>query len=186
MVKIDVRARYTRMIIKESFCTLLREKPLEKITVRELCEKAEINRSTFYKHYLDCYDLLDKIEQEALEHFDAMLADIKIKGLHPMLIAVLRTLQDNAALFEDFLGHGGDYGFTHRLVGRCFHCRELNLPTDMLSDMNQNNQRLRYAYLVGGAGAVLEFWLRDGCKESPEQVADLIVELTDQVSDQLG
>lgn len=179
MVKIDARARYTRMIIKKSFCTLLREKPLEKITVRELCEKAEINRSTFYKHYLDCYDLLDKIEYEALEHFDAMLADIKIKGLHPTLTAVLCILQDNAALFEDFLGHSGDHGFIHRLVGRCFHCRELNLPTDLLSDMNQNNQGMRYAYLVGGAGAVIEFWLRGGCKESPEQVADLIMELTD-------
>ena len=48
MAKIDVRARYTRKIIKESFYTLLREKPVEKITVKELCEKAEINRSTFY------------------------------------------------------------------------------------------------------------------------------------------
>ena len=135
---------------------------------------------------MDCYDLLDKIEQEALEHFDALLADIEIKGLHPTLTAVLRILQDNAVLFKDFLWHNGDHGFTHRLVGRCFHCRELNSPSDLLSDMNQNNQGMRYAYLVGGAGAVIEFWLRGGCQATPEQVADLIVELTDQVSDQLG
>lgn len=186
MAKIDVRTRYTRMVIKESFFALLREKPMEKITVRELCEKAEINRSTFYKHYLDCYDLLDKIEQEALERFDVMLADIAIKGLYPTLTAVLRILQDNATLFEDFLRHSGDHDFTHRLVGRCFHYLELNLSSDMSSGLNRNNQGMRFAYLVGGAGATIEFWLRGGCQASPEQVADLIVELTDQVSDQLG
>ena len=47
MMKIDPRIRYTRNIIQTSFLELLRQKPLENITVREICEKAEINRSTF-------------------------------------------------------------------------------------------------------------------------------------------
>ena len=186
MAKIDVRARYTRKIIKESFYTLLREKPVEKITVKELCEKAEINRSTFYKHYLDCYDLLNKIEEEALEHFDALLAGIETKGLQPTLTEVLHILKENAALFDAFHKHSGDYGFTHRLAGRCFHYMErcmLSVPTQ---GWNRNKQGMGYAYLVGGAGAVIEFWLRNGCQEQPEQVADLIVELNDKVSSQSG
>ena len=186
MTKIDVRARYTRKIIKESFYTLLREKPVEKITVRELCEKAEINRSTFYKHYLDCYDLLDKIEEEALERFDALLAGIEIKGLQPTLTEVLHILQENAVLFEVFRRHGGNHGFTHRLAGRCFHYMELHMPSDPTQELNQNKQGMGYAYIVGGAGAVIEFWLRGGCQEQPEQVADLIVGLTEKISSKSG
>ena len=186
MAKIDVRARYTRKIIKESFYTLLREKPVEKITVKELCEKAEINRSTFYKHYLDCYDLLNKIEEEALEHFDALLAGIETKGLQPTLTEVLYILQENAALFDAFHRHSGNHGFTHRLAGRCFHYMEHHMPSALTKEPNQSKQGMGYAYLVGGAGAVIEFWLRGGCQEHPEQVADLIVGLNEKISSQSG
>ena len=186
MAKNDVRARYTRKIIKESFYTLLREKPVEKITVRELCEKAEINRSTFYKHYLDCYDLLDKIEEEALERFDALLAGIEIKGMRPTLTEVLYILQENAALFEVFQRHSGNHGFTHRLAGRCFHYMERHMPSAPAQGPNQSKQGMGYAYLVGGAAAVIEFWLWGGCQEKPEQVADLIVGLTEIISSQSG
>ena len=186
MAKIDVRARYTRKIIKESFYTLLREKPVEKITVRELCEKAEINRSTFYKHYQDCYDLLTKIEEEALERFDVLLAGIEIKGLRPTLTEVLHILQENAALFEVFQKHSGDHGFTHRLAGRCFRYMERHVPSVLTQGQVQNKQGMGYAYLVGGAGAVVEFWLRGGCQAKPEQVADLIVGLNEKISSQSG
>ena len=186
MAKIDVRARYTRKIIKESFYTLLREKPLEKITVRELCEKAKINRSTFYKHYQDCYDLMNKIEEEALERFDALLAGIDIKGLQPTLAEVLHILQENAALFEVFHKHSGNHGFTHRLAGRCFHYMERHMPSSLTQELDQSKQGMGYAYLVGGAGAVIEVWLRGGCQEQPGQVADLIVELTEKISSQSG
>ena len=182
MAKNDVRIRYTQKTIKESFYTLLREKPVEKITVRELCEKAEINRSTFYKHYHDFYDLLDKIDEEALDHFDAMLAGIEIKGLRTILMEVLRILKENAALFEVFQKHSGNHGFTHRLAGHCFHYMEQHMPSVPTQEFSQNKQGMGYAYLVGGAGAVIEFWLRGGCQEKPEEVADLIVGLTEKIS----
>lgn len=64
MRNFDARVRYTRMIIEQSFLELLREKPVNKITVTELCEKAQLNRATFYKHYLDIPDLMEKIEED--------------------------------------------------------------------------------------------------------------------------
>ncbi len=70
MKKIDARIRYTRKVLKESFLTLLKEKPVNKITVKSVCELAEINRATFYSHYRDCFDLLENIEQEILQEFE--------------------------------------------------------------------------------------------------------------------
>ena len=67
MKKTDARVRYTRRVLKESFLTLLRDKPVNRITVKEVCELAELNRATFYAHYSDCFALLESIEQELLD-----------------------------------------------------------------------------------------------------------------------
>ena len=55
MRKTDARIRYTQRVLKESFLTLLKQKPVNKITVKEVCEMAELNRATFYAHYSDCF-----------------------------------------------------------------------------------------------------------------------------------
>ena len=51
MRKTDARIRYTQRILKESLLALLKQKPINKITVKEVCELAELNRATFYAHY---------------------------------------------------------------------------------------------------------------------------------------
>ena len=71
MVKTDPRVRYTRMIIQTAFLKLLQQKPANKIIVREICDKAEINQSTFYKHYQGCYNLLDHLKELESEKFTA-------------------------------------------------------------------------------------------------------------------
>ena len=58
-MKTDPRTRYTRQIITTAFWQLLRQKPMEKITVKEVCDLAQINRGTFYRHFRDCYDLME-------------------------------------------------------------------------------------------------------------------------------
>lgn len=62
----DLRTKRTRASIKAAFLTLRAKKPLEKISVKELAELAQINKATFYLHYRDIYDLSDQIENEVL------------------------------------------------------------------------------------------------------------------------
>ena len=61
------RKKESKKKIEKIFVQLLQEKELNKISVTEICEKANINRSTFYTNYLDVYDLADKVAEE-LEH----------------------------------------------------------------------------------------------------------------------
>ena len=63
----DRRIKYTKKTIKDTFISLLSEKDIKKITVSEICKLADINRATFYRYYLDVYDLLDKIQEEFIE-----------------------------------------------------------------------------------------------------------------------
>lgn len=63
----DLRVKKTKRAIRSAFYALIQEKPLEKITVRELAEKAEINKTTFYAHYETIYDLVRQLEQETVD-----------------------------------------------------------------------------------------------------------------------
>ena len=62
----DLRIKKTKRAIRSAFYELIKEKPLEKITVTEIAARAEINKATFYAHYETIYDLVDQLEQEAV------------------------------------------------------------------------------------------------------------------------
>ena len=62
----DKRIEKTEKAIKEAFMELRAKKPLEKISIKELCERAYINKSTFYSHYEDIYALSDALEHETV------------------------------------------------------------------------------------------------------------------------
>ena len=62
----DLRVKKTKRAIRSAFYELIKEKPLEKITVTEIAARAEINKATFYAHYETVYDLVDQLEQEAV------------------------------------------------------------------------------------------------------------------------
>ena len=61
--KTDRRVKYTKQAIRDSFLKLLSEKPIEKISVTEICREAEINRGTFYSHYTNPYDLSERADR---------------------------------------------------------------------------------------------------------------------------
>ena len=64
--KTDRRTLKTRKALCEALAELLMEKELHKITVQEIADKADVNRVTFYKHYMDVYDLYENIEKDVL------------------------------------------------------------------------------------------------------------------------
>ena len=88
MKRNDARVRYTQKILKESFLKLLKEKAVNKITVKEVCELAGLNRATFYAHYSDCFDLMEKIEQELIETFAASIRSIDSFDVRALIEAI--------------------------------------------------------------------------------------------------
>lgn len=67
MEKIDSRVRYTKMVLKEALLNILQSKPIGKVTIKEICEVADLNRGTFYLHYNEPNDLLREIENEFVD-----------------------------------------------------------------------------------------------------------------------
>ena len=95
MEKLDARKRYTQMILKQSFLKLLREKPVNKITVKELCELSQINRATFYTHYSDCFALLESIENELIDEFEKSLRYVNSFDVAALIEALYAMVDQN-------------------------------------------------------------------------------------------
>ena len=97
----DRRVKYTKMVLRESLIKLLQKKPISRITVKELCELADINRATFYTHYTDQFDLLRKVSDELIADI-ASYVDSGLKegetGLMPMLTMIFEYIDKNSEL----------------------------------------------------------------------------------------
>ena len=85
--------RKTKRALAESLALLSREKPLNKITVKEVCAKADLSRNAFYTHYPDINGLLAEIEQNTLNRVSEILQEF-VDGEFPqnMLISLQRLL----------------------------------------------------------------------------------------------
>ena len=116
MRKTDARVRYTQRVIKESFLSLLCEKPVNKITVKEVCELAELNRATFYAHYSDCFALLDSIEQELLDVFGQSLRLIDGFDVSSLIAAIYSMVEQHEEACRILIFHGASPSVLGKMI----------------------------------------------------------------------
>ncbi len=176
-MKEDHRRRVTRMLIRRAFTELLRQKPIQSISVKELCTQAGINRGTFYAHYTDIHDLLQKMEDEMLEDFTKALeplfgADPKHLTLQRITTEVFQCLKDNADICTVTLGPYGDKDFAARLltIGRDL-CMETY--TRLFAHATRRQIEFYYAFVSAGCIGLLERWLSEGMRSSAEEMAGM-------------
>ena len=114
--KRDARVRYTQRVIKESFLSLLREKPINKITVKEVCELAELNRATFYAHYSDCFALMESIERELLDAFGQSLRLIDGFDVSALIAAIYAMVEQYEAACRVLIFDGASPSILGRMI----------------------------------------------------------------------
>ncbi|MBQ6426591.1 MAG: TetR/AcrR family transcriptional regulator [Clostridia bacterium] len=95
----DARVRYTQKMIRDALFDCLKEKPLMNVTVKEVCDRAGINRATFYYHYKDCNDVVEQLENSQIEEFRQIMSENEKFGLK-LTKAILDMLEKNRALNE--------------------------------------------------------------------------------------
>lgn len=82
MQKESRRVKMTKRLLNESFLKYLAEKPLPRITIKEICDDADLNRSTYYAHFTDPYDQLKKLEADIIVDMTIYVDSIVTEGLH--------------------------------------------------------------------------------------------------------
>ncbi len=162
------RIRLSKMMLKNALLQLLKEKPLNQISVYEICETAQINRTTFYKYYGSQTELLQDIETDFFAHLNEDMKDIVEKDPNAMA-EVLNYLYDQRETFCILVKAVSTKDFTTQLfaipsLGQIFQ----NLVD--ASSYSQTKARYIRQFVQQGAFAVLCEWLES---ENPEPVSEI-------------
>lgn len=180
-VTIDHRVRVTKMLVRKAFTTLLSQKPLQDISIKELCELAGINRGTFYTHYSDIYDLLSQLEEEMFADFEKALEPLlkaKDKHLNPVEISteIFQCLKENSDLCTVTLGDYGDKRFALRLI-QLGRERCIETYSRYFEGVSQKKIEYFYAFVSSGCIGILQKWLADGMTMPAHELAQTAEQL---------
>ena len=179
-LKSDRRTRYTRKALQDSLIELMKEKPIAKITIKELCEKADINRTTFYAHYTDPYDLLRKIEEEVLlwwkEAISTILGKQDKQGVLRELEEICRYFTDNSRHLRVLMSERGDIAFQKELFSMIYEQYETTASAAGGSKLSTGKGD-GFIFIVSGSVGLLQYWLKNGFTKNVREMAETIYNL---------
>lgn len=179
--KPDRRIRKTETQLRKGLLELLKKKRIQDITVQELVDEVDINRSTFYLHYKDIYDLLEHIEYDYFEDFNAFITSHEIKNksnsinktkVTDTLIDYFKFLKENKDLITVLIGYNGDPSFSKRQI----QTLTTTICNSMYDDLNiLRNQQSEdvFEYCIYGSIGLVRNWVINGYTESPEFIGTL-------------
>lgn len=171
--RVDRRVRRTQRLLREALVSLTVERGWDAVTVSDVCERADVGRSTFYIHFADKENLL-------LSGFDELLTELKRHGLHanhPFAFAepLLSHAADNVRLFRAITGRQSAQQVQWR-----FRDLVVTLIDDELAParrMTAWRRRTLTEFLAGGFVALMMHWLDDAKPCPPEEQAQVFREL---------
>lgn len=170
--KSDRRVKYTKMVLQESLLGLLKEKPLKAITVKELCERADVSRGAFYAHYSDPFDLLRQIENEYMEQIGRSITQEKNADMGELICEVFNILSEKNELSKIVLSETGSIYMAEQLsqIGRAAFDNQWK---DSPLAQNTDTLDFIYAFVVGGCVGMLQEWTSHDMKPTPDAIGGI-------------
>lgn len=173
----DRRIKYTKKVIRDSFIELLGKKDIKKITVSEVCKIADINRATFYRYYLDVYDLLDKIEKDFIEELKMALNNEEDYTVSSFSSDLLKVFLDNKELVKILFNTNNNIYFLNSFLEiayeKCKEKWEADIP-------NISSEDIEYAasFIFNGALGIINFWVKNNFDKDFKEIAKIIEQLS--------
>ncbi|MDR2417442.1 MAG: TetR/AcrR family transcriptional regulator [Treponema sp.] len=174
------KTRLTKMALRDSLIELMQTKPILDISVKELCDKADISRSTFYAHYKNQYALLKQLEDETLSSVEDTLKKYDDKRSTRdtilMLEGILTYIADNSHSIQVLLSENGDISFQKRFFRRFTDTQKMMKYFAERADDVENSE-YHLIFVVGGSIVILQHWLKNNMNIPIPELAALLVEL---------
>ena len=150
--------------IEKVFLQLIQKKNIEEISVSNICELSGLNRSTFYSNYIDIYDLAEKIKKDMEIEFAQFQLSNNSKQNPDGYLNMFKYIKDNQIFFKTYFK---------------LESISMTLPTEYrieLAEKYYNNKYIDYhiEFFRAGLNAVIKKWLNSGCKETPEEINEII------------
>lgn len=175
--KNNQRTRLSKLLLKNALMDILKEKgDIHKVSVRELCERAELNRSTFYAHYDEPKNLLDELENELLQSTEEHLKKIGEEndiGAHKYISSFLKYIKDNDKQFRTLLIDAADQNFRSRFMQQTIVQFVENLDIAFDEEIEQ----YIYSYILNGCTGILIQWIRSDYSVDENTICNLLFDI---------
>lgn len=177
--KTDRRIRKTKAQLRAGLAKLMQEKSIKEITVKELVEEVDINRSTFYLHYTDIFNMLSTIEEELLEEIRQTIQNHPVSPFNessfPFIEDIFHILAENKDICNALLGPNGDIAFIHR-IENLISTHSLNVLRRTFPDTIED-LKYSYSFCLSGCIGLVKTWLTSDTDETPQYMAQLTFRL---------
>lgn len=155
---------------------LLDKKHIDSISVSELCAEAQINRTTFYRHFQTPHDVLMEVELDFLKGFYEMQGTPKdAADTRKQVVRMCWFLYDNQDTVKLFIANNMDrdfIGFSQNFANGLLGSRTVQYK-GRLAD--EDTMRLMNTFFATGGYSLIRQWLMEGIEKTPEEIADLIL-----------
>lgn len=171
--KVDRRVIVTKRFLKSSLIELLRYKSIHEITIKEICEKADVNRTTFYNHYSSQFDLYDEVINDVFDNIHIKQHETfddpsltSSQAAHLFLTRVFEFAEDNIDLCMVLLGDNGSVS-----MGEAF-----TKHIDSFITVPNPSKHLRYSmqFIAAGILNLIWLWLNEKDRVPASKMAELI------------
>lgn len=178
--RVDRRIRRTKRLLRQALAELMNEKEFKDITVKEITERADLNRGTFYFHYTDTYDLKDKIENELIDVFQESLDSYRPTednhSVQEIAASVLGYIQENwfiiRTLFRDTTGESLRSKLMRVLEDTIYRVQVTHIPGE-----NDHERKYICRFLANGIVGMVAMWLEQEREGSLEEISRVVDDL---------
>lgn len=174
--KNNIRFREMEIRMEAAMLELMKYTEFEKITVKKICEIADVNRSTFYAHFIDIYDMLEKMEshlhQELLESLPASSSPVHMMFSKELLVFFLQHIRKHQYFYRIALKTRKEFPLKQGFEPMWNHVIKPNCEKAGIS--SENEMMYYFVYYQAGFTMILKRWVDTECEENEEKIADLI------------
>lgn len=193
--KRDRRKARTKALLRKALVEVMEEKGPERITVSDLTMKADINRGTFYLHYMDAADLLEQVKSEMweglsqrmkrLNPYDYMKYALKNEP-DPMMVKVIEYYAEHSDFFRVILGPKGDPAFAVK-IKEFLKDQHISKIIDSQPDLAESIVPKDYmvAYFAASNLSIILHWIETGMRHSASTIALMITHIVGSGAKQL-
>lgn len=149
--------------IENVFLQLIQDKNVSDISVTEICKLAKVNRTTFYANYLDIYDLVDKIRDRMMSEYTSLFNEQR-GTTRENYLKMFKDIKKNQSFYRTYFKLGFDVDY------------KIIYYDKALAEQLYSNKFIDYhnEFFRAGITAIIKKWLNDGCKETPEDIMEII------------
>lgn len=163
-VKNNKRRKNSQEKLVKALINLLQTKEIKEITVSDIIKNAELNRSTFYANYIDIYDLIDKTREILENEFSSLFADYDYFNERTGALKMFTHIKENQLFYNTYFK-------------LCYDDKHLiSIYDTKRAEKEHIDSNIKYhiEFFRNGLNAIIKLWLKGGCKESPEEMAEVL------------